>query len=85
MAPLHREAVPRARICKRSRGQGIDSDSLCTIVWRTCMITLFVLPAGQATWAGGIDSLESIPNLLKRLKMGSSVLYVAESSNMDRA
>ncbi len=27
------------------------------------------VPALQATWAGGIDSLESIPGLLKRLQI----------------
>ncbi len=35
-------------------------------VWRAGTATLFDVPASQATLAGGIDSLESIPGLLKR-------------------
>ncbi len=34
------------------------------------MTTLFEELVRQATWADGIDSLESIPGLLKRLQYG---------------
>jgi hypothetical protein len=30
---------------------------------------MVIVPARQATWAGGIDSLESILELLKRVKI----------------
>jgi hypothetical protein len=33
------------------------------------MTTIFVVPARQATLAGGIDSSQSIPGLLKRLQI----------------
>jgi hypothetical protein len=36
--------------------------------WRAVTTTLFDVPARQDTWVGGIDSLESIPGLLKSLK-----------------
>ncbi len=40
------------------------------MAWRRAgTITLFVVPAGQATLAGEIDTLESIPGLLKRLQI----------------
>ncbi len=48
----------RARIFKRLWSPGIDSKD------RAGMITLFVLPARQATYAGRIYSLKSIPRLL---------------------
>jgi hypothetical protein len=34
--------------------------------WRADTATLFDVPAFKATYASGIDSLESIPGLLKR-------------------
>ncbi len=37
--------------------------------WRAGKTTLFDVLAHQATWGGGIDSLESIPGLLKRLQI----------------
>jgi hypothetical protein len=37
--------------------------------WRAGTTTLFDVPARQATQAGGIDSLESIPGLLKRFQI----------------
>jgi hypothetical protein len=47
------------------------------------MTTLFDVPAGQATQARGIDFLESIPGLLKRLQIRALVFilqtYVCEN------
>jgi len=37
--------------------------------------TLFVVPARQAAQTGGIDSSESIPGLLKRLRVRALVCY----------
>jgi hypothetical protein len=37
------------------------------------MKTLFDVPARLATWAGGIDSLKSIPGLLKHLQIRAQV------------
>jgi hypothetical protein len=60
----------------RNRSHGIDSASLCSLsrickpfkeprsrfpAWRAGTTTLFHVPARQATYAGGIDSLRSIP------------------------
>ncbi len=39
------------------------------IAWRAGTITLFVVQARQATNAGGIDSLKSIPGVLNRLQI----------------
>jgi hypothetical protein len=39
------------------------------LAWRTGMTTLYVVPARQATQAGGTDSSESIPGLLKCLQI----------------
>ncbi len=36
---------------------------------RACTTTLFDVPGRQATWAREIDSLESVPGLLKRLQI----------------
>jgi hypothetical protein len=41
--------------------------------------TLFDVPARQATEAGGVDSLESIPELLKRLQIRA--LYKGKRKN----
>jgi hypothetical protein len=57
----------RGRICKRLRSPA----SAYVAWWRAGTITLFVALARQATYAGGIDSLESIPELLKRLHFWS--------------
>ena len=57
----------RGRICKRLRSPA----SAYVAWWRAGTITLFVALARQATYAGGIDSLESIPELLKSLKIPS--------------
>jgi hypothetical protein len=35
-----------------------------------------MVPARQATWAGGIYSLESIPGFHKRLKVRAQVLFL---------
>ncbi len=54
----------RARICgpfKESRNR--------FPTWRACMTTIFVVLARQATYAGGINSSESIPGLQKRLQI----------------
>ncbi len=48
----------------RNRFQGIDFVSLCCMGWRAGAITLFVVPARP-----GIDSLQSIHGLLKRLRI----------------
>jgi hypothetical protein len=37
--------------------------------WRAGTAALLHLPASQATYAGGMDSLESVPGLLKRLQI----------------
>jgi len=37
--------------------------------WRSGTTTLFVVLARQATWAGEIDFSESIPGLLKSLRI----------------
>jgi hypothetical protein len=62
----------RARICERFRSPGIDSKETISptyVAWRPGTITLFVFLVRQATQAGGIDSLESIPGLLQRLQI----------------
>jgi hypothetical protein len=56
---------------KLLRSPGIDSKEWITPAyeaWRDGMTTLFAVPARQATEAGGMDSLESIPGLLKSLQ-----------------
>ncbi len=59
------------RLIKEPRYQchGIDSASLCSLAGRYNRITLFNVPAGKDTLVGGIDSLESISGLLKRLEI----------------
>ncbi len=62
----------RARICKRFRVQGIDykeSFSPSFVAWPAGMTKRVIVPARQATAAGGIDSLESMLELLKRLQI----------------
>jgi hypothetical protein len=39
------------------------------VAWWSGTITLFVVPARQATFSSEIDSLESIPEFLKRLQI----------------
>ncbi len=51
--------LQQARICKRLRSPGIDSKKSIPpayVAWRVGTITLFVVPARQATKAEGIDS-----------------------------
>ncbi len=43
------------------------------LVWRAIATTLLDVPTRQATKDGGIDSLESIPGLLKRLQIRALV------------
>ncbi len=48
-----------ARICKRLKIPGIDSNESIPpayVAWWAGKITPFVVPARQATYAGGIDS-----------------------------
>jgi hypothetical protein len=54
----------RARICKLFKEPRNRFPA-----WRAGTITLFVAPARHATQAGGIESSESIPGLLKRLQI----------------
>jgi hypothetical protein len=56
--------VTRARICKPLKEPRNRFPA-----WRAGTTTLFDVPAHQATWGGGIDSLESIPGLLKHLQI----------------
>ncbi len=43
-----------------------------------------VVSARQATWAGGIDSLESIPGPFKRLKLPSQSSWKKDKKNEQR-
>ncbi len=52
-----------ARICKRFK-----EPRNRFLGWRAGTTNLFFVPARQATLAGGIDSSESMPGLLKRLQ-----------------
>jgi hypothetical protein len=52
------------RICKRLRSPGIESKD---------SISPAYVPGRRATWAGGINYLESIPGLLKRLQIRTQV------------
>jgi hypothetical protein len=54
----------RARICKPFKEPRNRFSA-----WRAGTTTLFVVPARQASWAGGIESSESIPGLLKHLQI----------------
>ncbi len=69
----------------RNRCQGINSASLCSLAGRydnpipsRCLapIEFLQIPA-QATYAGGIDLLESIAGLLKRLQIQVQDCFVA--------
>jgi hypothetical protein len=71
-----RHALPhssvRARICKRLRSPDIDSKVSilpALVAWRASTTTQLDVPVHPATYAGGIDSLESIPGLLKHLEI----------------
>ncbi len=44
--------------------------------WRAVTAALFVVPARRATQAGGIESLESIPGLLKHLQIWTQVAWL---------
>ncbi len=71
--------VVRVRICRRLRSLGIDSKESIPpayVARRTGTITIFVLPLRQATYAGESYSLESIPGLLKRLRIRALMTYV---------
>ncbi len=43
--------------------------------WRAVPTALFDVPARLITLAGGIDSLESSPGLLKRLQIRTLLIY----------
>ncbi len=56
---------------RRNRVKEPRIDPQAYVAWRAGTITLFVLLARQAKYAGGIDpffELKSIPGLLKRLQ-----------------
>ena len=55
---------PRARICKP-----FNEPRNRFPTWRASIAILFDVPARKDTSAGGIDTLESIPGLLKRLQI----------------
>ena len=62
----------RARVCKRLRSPGIDSEESIPpayVAWRPDTTNRVIVPGRQATKAGGVDSSESIPGLLTRLKI----------------
>jgi hypothetical protein len=62
----------RDRICKRLWSPGIDSKVSIPptyVAWRAGTTNRVIVPALQATLASGIDTLESIPGLLKGLKI----------------
>jgi hypothetical protein len=61
-----------AQICKRLRSPEIDSKESIPpayVAWQADTTTLFDVPARQSASACGMDSLESIPGLLKRLQI----------------
>jgi hypothetical protein len=75
----------RARICKLLRSPGIDSKEAIPQSYVACAEILeesigarnrvgieLLVPACQATKAGGIDSLDSVPGLLKNFKNTAS-------------
>ncbi len=64
---LHQNSS-RARICKLLRSPGIDSGSLCSLAGQ--LITLFVVPARQASKAGGIGPWNQFLGCLKVYKFG---------------
>ncbi len=45
--------------------------------WRAGTATLFVVPARQTTYPGGVDSSESIPGLHKRLQIRALNSYLS--------
>ncbi len=61
--------VHRARICKPFQESRHRFPA-----WRAGTTTLLVVPARHATWAGEIESSESIPGLLKRLQIRAPVM-----------
>ncbi len=63
----------RARICKPFKEPRNRFPA-----WRAGMTTLFVAPGRHATQAGGIESSESIPSLLKRLQIRA--LHISAST-----
>ncbi len=71
----------RARICQRLNSPGIDSTSLCSLAAGTT--NRVSIPARQVKLAGGIDSLESIPGLLKSLNFWALVGQVDECRRQD--
>ncbi len=68
----YRDICMRARICKRLCSLGIDykeSIPSAYVAWQAGTTNRVAIPARQAKLAGGIDSLESIPGLLKSLQI----------------
>jgi hypothetical protein len=66
---LLQTAEPEFLTFKEPRNRSKESILPAYVACRTDTITLFVIPAGKAIFSGGIDSLESIPGLLKRLQI----------------
>jgi hypothetical protein len=66
--------VVRARICRPFKEPRNRFPA-----WRACTTTLFVVPARQATWVGGIGLSESIPGLYKRLQIRAQGRYSART------
>jgi hypothetical protein len=73
----------RARICKPlrspgggggNRSQGIDSASLCSLSVRAGPTTRVFAPARQATYAGGIDSLDRFLGSLNGIQIRAQVV-----------
>ncbi len=68
------------RICKRRlRSSGIDckeSIPRAYVAWRAGSTNKVIVPVRQAAYAGGIDSLESIAGLLKRLQIRVQTVFL---------
>jgi hypothetical protein len=60
----------RVRICKRLRSPGIHSNESNPPAYVACTANRVAIPARQTKLAGGIDSLDSIPGVLKSLQTG---------------
>ncbi len=65
-----------ARIWECLRSPGIDSASLCSLAGWYDNPICFTGPLCCSTYIGGLDSLESIPELLKRLQIRALVCYI---------
>ncbi len=77
-----RQVIIRARICKPFKEPRIRFPG-----WVADTTTLFNVPGRQATWAGGIDSLESIPwnrflDSLNVYKFGLTLFLTVQYSSL---